>query len=101
MKMLKDNTISSRGAKEILAIMFQNGGDPESIAHEHNFIQQSDTGTLEAVATKIIEAYPQVAAEYKAGKSAALQFLIGQGMKETKGSGNPAVLREVFSKLLS
>ena len=47
-----------------------------------------------------IEKHPQVVADYKAGKGAALQFLVGQGMKETKGSANPNVLREVFLKIL-
>jgi len=90
--------ISSRGTKDAIAEVFANGGDLAEISKK--YIQQSDTGALETVASKIIEAYPQVAAEYKSGKTASLQFLIGQGMKETKGSGNPAVLREVFVKLL-
>jgi len=60
----------------------------------------ADTSELPSVVAKIIDAYPQVVADYKSGKQAALQFLVGQGMKETKGSANPAVLREAFLKVL-
>jgi aspartyl-tRNA(Asn)/glutamyl-tRNA(Gln) amidotransferase subunit B len=91
--------LSSRGAKDTLAYIFVNGGDMGEVSH--TFTQQSDTGQLEAVAREIAAAYPQVAADYKAGKEAALQFLIGQGMKQTKGSANPAVLKEVFTKILA
>ncbi len=100
MQMIKSNTISSRGAKDILLQMYTNGGDPETIAKEKGLVQQNDTQVLATVVIKVIEAYPQVAADYKAGKEAALQFLVGQGIKETRGAGNPAVLREEFKKAL-
>jgi aspartyl-tRNA(Asn)/glutamyl-tRNA(Gln) amidotransferase subunit B len=61
----------------------------------------SDNSLLPAIAQKIVDANPSVAADFKAGKEAALQFLIGQGMKESKGSANPAALKAAFTKLLS
>jgi len=91
--------LSSRGAKDALAEVFDKSGDLGEISN--NYMQQSDTGALETVAREIAAAYPQVVADYKAGKEAALQFLIGQGMKQTKGSANPAVLKEVFLKILA
>jgi aspartyl-tRNA(Asn)/glutamyl-tRNA(Gln) amidotransferase subunit B len=60
----------------------------------------ADAGELQALAQKIVDAHPAVVAEYKAGKQASLQFLIGQGMKESKGSANPPVLKEEFLKIL-
>ena len=95
---VESGEISSRGAKASIIEVFTNAGDLSEVSKK--YLQQSDTGALEVVASRIIEAYPQVVAEYKAGKTSALQFLIGQGMKETKGSGNPAILREIFIKLL-
>lgn len=90
--------ISSRGMKDAITEAFMKGGDLLEISKK--YAQQSDAAALEAVARAIADAYPQVAADYKAGKEAALQFLIGQGMKQTKGSANPAVLREAFIKIL-
>ena len=59
-----------------------------------------DDSALPEIAQKVIDAYPQVVADYKAGKGAALQFLIGQGMKASKGSANPQALKEAIQKVL-
>ena len=51
-------------------------------------------------AEKIIAENAEAVEEYKKGKLSSLQFLIGQAMKEMKGSGNPVVLKKVFEELL-
>jgi aspartyl-tRNA(Asn)/glutamyl-tRNA(Gln) amidotransferase subunit B len=95
-EMINKNEVSSRGAKDILAIMVNEGGDPEKIADEKGLTQQSDAGALEAIVEQIISENPTVFEEFKGGKEASLQFLIGQGMKLSKGSANPQMLRELF-----
>lgn len=100
MQMIQSNKISSRGAKDILALMSEEGGDPEKIAGEKNLLQKSDTDELKKVIEKIIKDNPKVVEDYKNGKEASLQFLIGQGMKETRGSANPAVLKEILMEEL-
>ena len=62
--------------------------------------QVVDDDALPEIAQKVIDAHPQVVADYKAGKGVALQFLIGQGMKESKGSANPQILKEAIQKVL-
>lgn len=99
-KMIFDTKISSRGAKDILKIMFERGGSPMEIAEKEGLLQKSDLGELQKIAEKIITDNPKIVADYKAGKEAALMSLVGQGMKATKGSGNPQVLKETFLKLL-
>lgn len=94
--MLLVSKISSRGAKDILAEMYMSGKAPEKIAEEKNLIQKSDLGELKIVAKKIITENESIAAEYRAGKTTAMQFLVGQGMKETKGSANPELLRQAI-----
>jgi len=100
-KMVSESKISSRGAKDILKIMFDKGGNPEEIANKEGLIQKSDLGELEKIAGQIIIDNAKVVADYKAGKEVALMSLVGQGMKVTKGSANPQVLKEVFLKLLA
>ena len=63
--------------------------------------QAADPTLLPAIAQKVIDANPAVVADYKAGKEAAMQFLVGQGMKESKGSANPAALRAAIQKILA
>lgn len=98
--MVSENQISSRGAKDLLKIMYEEGGDPEVIAKEKGLVQKSDEGELKAIAEKIIAANPSVVADFKGGKASSLQFFIGQGMKETKGAANPEVLKKLFTSLL-
>jgi aspartyl-tRNA(Asn)/glutamyl-tRNA(Gln) amidotransferase subunit B len=99
-KMIALAKISSRGAKDILKIMFENGGKPEEIANKEGLLQKSDLGEIQKIAEQIITENPKVVADYLAGKEVALMSLVGQGMKATKGSANPQVLKEVFLKLL-
>jgi aspartyl-tRNA(Asn)/glutamyl-tRNA(Gln) amidotransferase subunit B len=101
MMMAKSGEVSSRGAKDVLAIMFAQGGEPRAIADEKGLIQKSDAGALEGIVKEVIANNEKVVAEYKAGKEASLQFLVGQGMKVSKGSANPQVLSELFKKLLA
>ena len=63
-------------------------------------VETTSDDTLPALVQKIIAAHPSVVEDYKAGKTASLQFLVGQGMKESRGSANPSVLMEEFKKVL-
>lgn len=96
--MIGKNEVSSRGAKDILKLMFEKGGKPNTVAKENNLLQQSNEETLVPIVKKVIEANPTVVAEFKNGKQAALQFLLGQAMKESRGAGNPSVLRDLLVK---
>lgn len=98
--MVSRKEITSRVAKDMLPRVLS-GEDPETIAAAEGLGQQSDRGAIEKIAQEIIDANPKVVADYKAGKQTALQFLVGQGMKATRGSANPEILREVFAALLS
>ncbi|MDO8579708.1 MAG: Asp-tRNA(Asn)/Glu-tRNA(Gln) amidotransferase subunit GatB [bacterium] len=99
--LIEKKIISSRAAKDILTVMFESGGDPEIIAREKDLIQKSDTDTIEKIAEEVINENQKVAEDYKRGKQASLQFLIGQGMKKSKGSANPEVLKTTIISLLS
>ncbi len=95
-----DNKISSRVAKDILAMIAINDQSPLKIATEKNLIQSSDANALKKITQKIIDANPKAVADYKAGKENALMSLVGQIMKETKGSADPSVARRILIDLL-
>lgn len=96
MQMLGDKKLSSRGAKDILAHMFEKGGEPEVIAQELGVLQQTDTAALQPVAAKIVRENSDVARDFKSGKEKLLQFLVGQAMKETRGAADPAVIADLI-----
>ena len=96
-KMAGAGDISSRGAKDLLVILATVGGDPRKIAEEKGLLQKHDEGELSAIVDAVILANQKVFDDFKSGNEKALQFLIGQGMKESKGSANPGLLAKLFS----
>ncbi len=99
--LIADKKISSRGAKDILLTMVSVGGDPSDIARDLDVFQSSDAGELEGTIKKVLEENPSAITEYKAGKQNALQFLVGQAMKASKGKGNPETIRDLLLQMLS
>ena len=101
MRMLKKNELSSRGAKDILSVLYEAGGDPQAIARSRGLIQQSDPSALRAIVRDVLAANEKVVSEYRGGKEASLQFLVGQGMKASGGSANPQVLASLIQEELA
>ena len=62
--------------------------------------QVTDTGSIQGYVDAVLAANAQSVADYKAGKQAALGFLVGQIMKMSKGSANPAAVNELLKKAL-
>lgn len=90
--------ISSRGAKDLIAHCIETGEEPEKAATSMKLLQVSSVEALGAVVDEIIAENGAVVAEVAAGKSSALEFLVGQGMRKTKGAADPAVLRKLLSE---
>jgi len=99
--MLAQNKVSSRGAKDVLHIVMVSGAQSSIVAaQEHGLLQQSDTGQLERIIAMVIGKEEKAVLEYRGGKQAALQYLIGKAMKESGGAGNPDVLRKLIKEKL-
>jgi aspartyl-tRNA(Asn)/glutamyl-tRNA(Gln) amidotransferase subunit B len=96
-KLVSAGEISSRGAKDILAILLKNDASPKQIATEKGLLQQSDEGAIGVIVDAVIAANQKVFDDYRGGNDKLLQFLIGQAMKESKGSANPGVLAKMFA----
>ncbi len=100
-KMIVGKKITSRVAKDMLFEVIFEGKDPEALATERGLLQDNSEESLIAVIIEVIQSNPTVVADYKAGKESALQFLVGQGMKATRGAANPVLLLELFKKQIS
>ncbi len=98
--MITESLISSRAAKDILLKIVTVDESPMKIAIEKDLLQKNDTEALKKIAEKIIDSNPKVVADYKGGKEQALMSLVGQIMKETKGSANPGLTKQVLIDLL-
>ena len=100
MRMFISQSLSSRGAKDTLLVLVEKGGDPEIIAKERRFIQIHDSAALTTIVDTMLAREEKAVLEYKGGKQAALQYLIGKAMKESGGAGNPDVLRKLIKEKL-
>ena len=99
--LISDSRISSRGAKDLIPLMRKDRTENvENLAISHNLIQKSDSSELIPIIEKIISDNEKVVTEYRTGKTASLQYLIGQVMKETKGSANPDSVRKLLLEKL-
>ncbi len=96
---IAEGRISSRAAKEVLKEMVSSGADPSAVIEERKLWQISESADLALAVEGVIAANPKAATDYKSGKSGALQFLVGQVMKEAHGA-NPEAVRKLLEKKL-
>ena len=101
LKSLDQGRINRSQAKEVLEVLIAEGGSPADIIQARGMVQVSDTGALEEMASQVLAAHPGVVADFLSGKEAALQFLVGQVMKISRGKANPKVAMEILRKLLA
>ena len=97
-EMVMSNKLSSHGAKGTLAIMYSRseGDDPAEIARKYNLIQVHDSRMLGTVVDTVLAQEGKAVLEYKSGKQAALQHLVGKAMRESRGAGNPLELQKLI-----
>ncbi len=98
--MVTEGVISSRAAKNILATIVVIDKSPRKIAEDEDLLQKNDEGALKEIVQNVIDSNPEVIATYRGGKANALMSLVGQIMKETKGSANPVMVQKFLKELL-
>jgi len=99
--LIEDGTISGRIAKDVFEKMYQSGEDARTIVSREGLTQVADEGTLGSVVDQVLAEHAKVAQDYKAGKKAALGFLVGQVMKLTAGKASPGVVNSLLIEKLS
>ncbi len=101
MKLLAEKKVTSRVAKDIIIALALADADPLVYATNASLISTLSEADLTQMVRDIILAHAAVVAEYKAGKIASLQFLLGQAMKQTKGAADPGLLKKLFETELA
>ena len=99
-KLIKANVISSKIAKEVFELLLLEDKDPEIIVKEKGLIQITDNSEIEKIVEQVLEENQQSVEDYKAGKSNALKYLVGQAMRLSKGKANPQMINELILKKL-
>lgn len=99
-KMVDSSEINLRTAKDVLQRSVETGKAPREIVDDEGLAQVSDAELIGRVASEIVAENPQAVADYRAGKKAAVGFLIGQAMRKLRGAGNPDVVRTELMRIL-
>jgi aspartyl-tRNA(Asn)/glutamyl-tRNA(Gln) amidotransferase subunit B len=98
--MVEADQINPNSAKRVLDVMFEEGRRAPEIVQELALAQVSDVEALAAVVADVVGRNPAEVAKYRAGSEKVLAWLMGQVMRETRGKGNPTVVRELLEKEL-
>ncbi len=98
--MAANGEITSRGAKDILAVIVKEDKSPKSIAEAEGLLQQNNEDDLKPIIAQVIADNAGMVAQFKEGKEAVLQALVGMVMKATKGSANPAVSAKLLKEMM-
>ena len=99
-KLIEENIISTRIAKDVFEMMLENDEDPEKIVEREGMKQVSDTGELEKIIDTIITENPDQVEAVKL-KPKLMGWFVGQVMKETNGKANPKLVNELLNDKLS
>jgi len=100
LRLMEKGVISGKIAKTIFEKMVESGKDAEAIVREEGLSQVADEGELLKVAMEVVAANPKVVEDWKSGKTAAAQFLVGQLMKATRGRANPQLAVKLVTEAL-
>ncbi|HEU5101348.1 MAG TPA: Asp-tRNA(Asn)/Glu-tRNA(Gln) amidotransferase subunit GatB [Roseiflexaceae bacterium] len=99
--LLNQGTITRTSAKEVFEASFREGQPPEQIVAARGLAVIGAGDALAAIAREAIAANPKAVAEYRAGKTVTIKFLVGQVMKATKGQASPQAAQAALEQELA
>ena len=98
---IADNTLSNKLAKQVFEVMWTDiSASADSIIEQQGLKQITDSGAIEAIIDEVLANNAKSVEEYKAGKEKALNALVGQVMKASKGKANPTQAQELMKAKL-
>ncbi len=101
MKMTLSGAIPRNTAKKVLIAMIEEGEEPRAYCEKMGFGKKADTAEVEQVIERVLSENQKAVAEYKAGKTKALMAVFGACMKELRGNGDPALIKEILEKKIA
>jgi aspartyl-tRNA(Asn)/glutamyl-tRNA(Gln) amidotransferase subunit B len=99
-RLIDDGTISGKIAKDVFDKMLRSGEAPGAIVTREGLTQVADAGALEGVIDQVLAGNPRPLEDWKKGKTAAAQALVGLVMKATGGKANPAIVKRLLEAKL-
>jgi aspartyl-tRNA(Asn)/glutamyl-tRNA(Gln) amidotransferase subunit B len=98
--MVEAKQVTTGAARQVLATLVAEGGDPAEIVEREGLAQMSDSGQLESIVVRAIEAEPEAAERVKAGNPKAIGPIVGAVMRETKGTVDGGEVTRLIRQML-
>ena len=99
-QLTQSKAIGSSAAKQVLEILWAEGGSAKTIVEREGLAQVSDRGAVAVLVAEVLAANPKVVADYRGGKTNVLGFLTGAVMKASRGKANPSLAQELLREHL-
>ena len=97
---IKDDTLSSKTARQVFDLLWEGESDVDALIEREGLKQMDNTAELAAMVAEVVDANPDQAEQFRAGKDKVLGFFVGQIMKRTQGKANPKQVNELLREAL-
>ncbi len=98
--LVSNGAVSGRAAKDVLAVLAIEGGDPAAVIEERGLGQVSDASALEPLVKAVMDGNPDKVEAYRGGKTGLLDFFVGQVLRVTKGAADPELTQRMLRDAL-
>lgn len=98
--MVKSDKINRGTGKKVLEKVFTDGVDPEKYVEENNLAQVTDVSALRPIIEQVIADNEKSVSEYKAGKTQAMGYIMGQAMRALKGKAPAQEVQKILKEIL-
>ena len=92
--------VNRNTAVQVLDVLFDGVSDPEAYIAAKGLAQVDDAGEIESAVQAVLAAHPELAADYRAGKTKVFGYLVGQAMRSLQGKADPALVNRLFKEAL-
>lgn len=100
-ELVESGEITRAAGKKVLSAVFENDVDVDAFCEENKLNAKVDEGFILETVRKVIASNEKIVADYKGGKTKAMQALFGNVMKELRGTGSPDIIRAMLEKELN
>ena len=100
-RMIDEEKISGKQAKDVLVEMFKSGKSAAAIVEEQGLVQVSDTSEIDGLIDQVLAGNPKQLEGYRSGKETLFGFFVGQVMKASAGKANPKIVNERLRQKLT
>ncbi len=99
--LLASNKLNNAGGLKVLDKMLDDGSDPSHVMEDAQLGQMDDAGALAEIVDRVVESHPAELARYRAGEEQLLKFFIGMVMKESEGTADPGLSKNMIKVKLN